>query len=714
MSLRRKTNSKHQPVESRISKCQRWHARFRRRLQRGTLEAARAGSQRWGRWLPENRISIDQVPCNLRDGDGRTYADVGSKRVWLVGTKQDDGKRFCTLQIAARCSNGTSDLLRRGQPEVHIHIHIHGWGETTVQQESHKVCLSGVASRPILFMLAARQQRRQAKLESLEAPRAFDGLLDAFSSKHAGSPPTLDDCFELVSSADKIIGSRHDACDHATALAFSERVLAEIRRHEHVHGSTSEFRRLLANMLNNVGAGIYASRRNSDQFDLQKELPKVRSLYRGAIEIYSALQDDKNRARQLDKLLDICACSAVYAHEGPPVYDELEPIRHLIHSEHEDRRSYLAKCGMAMLLASGHRVQLCGLSRVELNGREGTLGTGEVNGERFPVTLDDGHRLAVKLGNFCVLKTNAVTTNDASTSQHEPAMDKGPIIIEQAVMDRAVRAGREAGQTLLEEREFACFLVWDARPTEIMTCDVFDVSETNAMTIAMGQPRPMRQRVSFHVLLQPSHSPVVVRPERVGDRLVLLVLHRLRTEFAQDWAVIVHHGLSWSADRILLGADTPSSPDKSDKRFTESDHSNRRYSSHVNWDVSYPSPPHCVALLHLGFHLDSNMMRRASQSIEGSAKLVAVEALECLRLDKRGAASQLCSVNATSLCANCGEEDLNIVKPPFKECAGCHSVAYCSKACQRAHWRVHKADCERESKCRALERLSLGDVDGVD
>ena len=68
MSLRRKTNSKHQPVESRISKCQRWHARFRRRLQRGTFEGAHV-HEKWGRWLPENRISIDQVPCNLRDGD---------------------------------------------------------------------------------------------------------------------------------------------------------------------------------------------------------------------------------------------------------------------------------------------------------------------------------------------------------------------------------------------------------------------------------------------------------------------------------------------------------------------------------------------------------------------------------------------------------------------------------------------------------------------
>ena len=101
VSLRRKTNCKHMPVESRLAKCKRWHARFRRRLRHSSTTPLH---KTWGRWLPEDRISIDQVPCNLREGDGRTYAEIGSKRVWLVGCKHDDGKRFCTLQVAARCS----------------------------------------------------------------------------------------------------------------------------------------------------------------------------------------------------------------------------------------------------------------------------------------------------------------------------------------------------------------------------------------------------------------------------------------------------------------------------------------------------------------------------------------------------------------------------------------------------------------------------------
>lgn len=61
-----------------------------------------------------------QVPCNLREGDNRTYADKGDKRVWIAGNKSDDGKRFCTLQVVARCSNGDPTKQRRGQPKIGI------------------------------------------------------------------------------------------------------------------------------------------------------------------------------------------------------------------------------------------------------------------------------------------------------------------------------------------------------------------------------------------------------------------------------------------------------------------------------------------------------------------------------------------------------------------------------------------------------------------
>lgn len=56
MSTRKKTNKKNMSAEERAGKCKRWHARFRRRLKRG-----RQLDPVWGRWLPQDRYSLDQV-----------------------------------------------------------------------------------------------------------------------------------------------------------------------------------------------------------------------------------------------------------------------------------------------------------------------------------------------------------------------------------------------------------------------------------------------------------------------------------------------------------------------------------------------------------------------------------------------------------------------------------------------------------------------------
>lgn len=40
------------------------------------------------------------------------------------------------------------------------------------------------------------------------------------------------------------------------------------------------------------------------------------------------------------------------------------------------------------------------------------------------------------------------------------------------------------------------------------------------------------------------------------------------------------------------------------------------------------------------------------------------------------------------VCAACGK------KATGGSCARCHQVSYCSKECQRAHWKVHKPDCK--------------------
>ena len=41
-------------------------------------------------------------------------------------------------------------------------------------------------------------------------------------------------------------------------------------------------------------------------------------------------------------------------------------------------------------------------------------------------------------------------------------------------------------------------------------------------------------------------------------------------------------------------------------------------------------------------------------------------------------------------CAQCTKSD---TEKPLKQCLKCHSVAYCSKECQKAHFKSHKKVC---------------------
>lgn len=133
ISLRRATNHKHQSVAERLPKIKRWLARLRLRLNEGPEHRKHPV---WGRWLPCNRLSVDQVPCNFREGARATYDTIGVDRVWLAGTKADDGKRFCTLQIVARAANGPASRPRHGQPKLGIIFR--GQGKRISQQERNQ------------------------------------------------------------------------------------------------------------------------------------------------------------------------------------------------------------------------------------------------------------------------------------------------------------------------------------------------------------------------------------------------------------------------------------------------------------------------------------------------------------------------------------------------------------------------------------------------
>lgn len=89
---------------------------------------------RYGRWQPQHRFNLDQVPCCLYEGDQRTYDAIGDdKQVWIAGSgKGDEGKRFCTLQLCIRAVK-IEDQLYCGQPMPEICFR--GQGKRLIKQE---------------------------------------------------------------------------------------------------------------------------------------------------------------------------------------------------------------------------------------------------------------------------------------------------------------------------------------------------------------------------------------------------------------------------------------------------------------------------------------------------------------------------------------------------------------------------------------------------
>ena len=71
-------------------------------------------------------------------------------------------------------------------------------------------------------------------------------------------------------------------------------------------------------------------------------------------------------------------------------------------------------------------------------------------------------------------------------------------------------------------------------------------------------------------------------------------------------------------------------------------------------------------------------------------------------------------------CFHCGKEGRS---PPLRRCSQCEIAYYCSKTCQRGHWKQHKAACiaavaakaedaRRERLARAVREKGKGKVEG--
>ena len=105
-------------------------------------------------------------------------------------------------------------------------------------------------------------------------------------------------------------------------------------------------------------------------------------------------------------------------------------------------------------------------------------------------------------------------------------------------------------------------------------------------------------------------------------------------------------------------------------------------------------------------------LKNATRALAGSAGDSAEDAMRRLAAHLRGpgAMSKLCVDVPRHLCPLCGISEKGEQK--FARCAACRATNYCSKVCQKEHWKSgHKAECAGLKKKFERSQLVFDPVD---
>ena len=113
--IRRKTNTKREPIEKRVPKLKRWFAT--KRLFLLSKKGKRGYCDKWSIYPRGNRWCLDQVPIGLFDPK-TTYENKGADHVHIASNGTADGHRIGTAQVLCRNAKKDPSLPRHGQPRM--------------------------------------------------------------------------------------------------------------------------------------------------------------------------------------------------------------------------------------------------------------------------------------------------------------------------------------------------------------------------------------------------------------------------------------------------------------------------------------------------------------------------------------------------------------------------------------------------------------------
>ena len=148
ISLRRRTNKKKNGANDGRETIQRFHRDLRKAVQsKRRRDTSFVADQTYGRWLPKNRLNVDQVPLPFVVEQDQTHEFEGNKQVWIFQPGSGLDKRQATLQLCIKAEGeqtvkpaiifrGKGNVLSAEQEkydaDVHVYFQSNAWMDAEV------------------------------------------------------------------------------------------------------------------------------------------------------------------------------------------------------------------------------------------------------------------------------------------------------------------------------------------------------------------------------------------------------------------------------------------------------------------------------------------------------------------------------------------------------------------------------------------------------
>lgn len=148
ISLRRRTNKKKNAANDGRETIQRFHRDLRKAVQsKRRRDTSFVADQTYGRWLPKNRLNVDQVPLPFVVEQDQTYEFEGNKQVWISQPGSGLDKRQATLQLCIKAEGEQTvkpAIIFRGKgnvfsaeqekydADVHVYFQSNAWMDAEV------------------------------------------------------------------------------------------------------------------------------------------------------------------------------------------------------------------------------------------------------------------------------------------------------------------------------------------------------------------------------------------------------------------------------------------------------------------------------------------------------------------------------------------------------------------------------------------------------